>query len=672
MGQIANRIDGYVEGKRKTWAGPLSEFAAGILSKGGQKLFLDMEPGIKLMFHDTLAGIRDNPASPPELKEALGKALEVDDIWHTISGWFWLIIGWIPAIFSAGSVQAEDIRQEVSLVFPNKLLEPAQVIAAWRRDQKKYNKYFEDLKRDGYSDEKIELLKFITEYIPGVQDIIRFAVREVYSPEIASKFGYSEDFPESVLPDAERVGLTKAELMKYWGAHWELPSTLQGYEMLRRGIITEDELKLLLRTLDIMPFWREKLLNISWEIPTRVDVRRFWEMRVIDEARLREIYAALGYHGRDLDDYVLWTKIYVDFPTLLARYKNGWISLDDVKSELTAMGVAEERAAIIIEEKIKKEAPERTGTEKDLTKTDIINGVKKGVITRAQGAELLVDLGYDQDEATYLLAVNIPEDKVDQVVKERELTKSEIMKGLELKSITPDQAREMLLGLRYTPANADFILDIYKKRARELEKADIQTDLKNAVIPEADAIARLVALGYTDGDAKILIAKKVEPAKEVQAKEASKADIVAGVKKGLITPEQGYTMLVDIGYSSDAATFILSLTAESSPFSPISYEEFKDMTTKYRQAQGLTTQGAAEELRRAAGDVIRVTKDVETLRAAEKEEAAKLEPGPGLPDTATARLREIQVGLHRAEAELKRVKMVYDTAKAAFNYQAAK
>ncbi|GAH93918.1 unnamed protein product, partial [marine sediment metagenome] len=44
--------------------------------------------------------------------------------------------------------------------------------------------------------------------------------------------------------------------------HWSLPSPSQGFEMLHRGVIDEAELNMLLRALDIMPFWREKLTKV--------------------------------------------------------------------------------------------------------------------------------------------------------------------------------------------------------------------------------------------------------------------------------------------------------------------------------------------------------------------------------------------------------------------------
>ncbi|GAJ12607.1 unnamed protein product, partial [marine sediment metagenome] len=80
------------------------------------------------------------------------------------------------------------------------------------------------------------------------------------------------------------------------------------------------------------PWVREDLFKLFRAVPTRVDVRRFWDMRTIDEPRLRDIYQAQGYWEEDLEDYVMWTKVYVDFPDLMARYKNGWINLEDVKT----------------------------------------------------------------------------------------------------------------------------------------------------------------------------------------------------------------------------------------------------------------------------------------------------------------------------------------------------
>ena len=339
-------------------------------------------------------------------------------------------------------------------------------------------------------------------------------------------------------------------------------------------------------------------------------------MRTIDETELRRLYSGMGYRGVNLDNYILWTKVYVAFPDLMARWSKGWITLDEVKSQLTALGMPAARVDEMIETKIKAGTPERTASERDITKTDIIKGVKTGVITRAEGAELLVDMGYDEDEAVYILEINIPRDQEDVVVSQRELTKADILKGLKTEVITRDEARTRLLGLRYSPADAEFLLKIF------------------------DA--------------------QVKPPVEPAAREASKADIIAAVKKGLITPEDAYLMLQDIGFTPEAAMFILEVKAEVSPFSPINFAEFKGLTQKYRVAAGMEAKPMPEEIKTAADEVVKLTAEVEALERSIVEEKRGLIDQEVIPEEATKRLKSLQVKRNRAIAKQEKAKSEYD------------
>lgn len=608
------------------WGERLGNWSAGFVAKGITKSLEDMEPGAIESFRAALTKARDNPLTPPEMVAFYNKALTPGNWLTELIAGLTMAIGAIPALMSAGVPLGNLIRYFQDKELKTWRLDPAQVITAWRRDPAAYNKYFDDLKDQGWSPERIEALKVITQVIPNAADIVRFALREVYSPEIAEAYGQFQDIPTGAYPDAEKAGLSPDMFRKYWAAHWGLPSPSDGFELLHRGILTEAQLKGLLKANDIMPYWRDQLIKLSWNIPTRVDVRRFWDMRTIDEGRLREIYTGLGYHGQDLEDYVLWTKIYVDFPDLLARYKNGWITLDQVKSELVAMGMKPERADTMIEEKIKKAAPERVAVEKDLTKSDIIAGVKKGIITRVEAAELLTDLGYSNDEAIYLLDVNIPTDEETSVKTARELTKSDVLAGLKAGVITEKDALNKLLGLRYTAADAEFLLKIYRSA--------------------------------------------VKPPKEAKLKEASKADIVTAVKKGLITQEAGYLMLLDIGFAADAALFILSVATEESPFSPMTFDEFKDRTQKYRLAAGMEGKPMTEEIKKLGAEVIRLSAEADALARSIKEEQGKLVSTEGLPAAATARVKELQAALYKAQAELSRVKTDYNATVAEWRHGA--
>ena len=159
----------------------------------------------------------------------------------------------------------------------------------------------------GFPDEHIQYAKKLYEIIPPVSDIITMAVREAFSPEIAERFGQYEDFPEEFAEWAEKQGLTREWAERYWAAHWALPSVMQGYEMLHRGIITIDELKMLMRALDIMPFWRDKLIQMSYSPFTRVDVRRMYRDGVLDREDVKKTYLDLGYDDWHAEKLTEWT-----------------------------------------------------------------------------------------------------------------------------------------------------------------------------------------------------------------------------------------------------------------------------------------------------------------------------------------------------------------------------
>jgi len=159
------------------------------------------------------------------------------------------------------------------------------------------------------------------------------------------------------------------------------------------------------RLVEIPPFWRDRLTAMSWNVPTRVDVRRWWDMRTINEAELYNVYHRQGYHGKDLDNYVLWTKVYVAWPDLIARFKNGWITEDDVRNELTTLGMPAERVEEMMQTKVKPEKPAQVETERQATATEIMKGVKKEFISETEGVEMLGDLGYDEETATFKLEV---------------------------------------------------------------------------------------------------------------------------------------------------------------------------------------------------------------------------------------------------------------------------
>ncbi len=186
-------------------------------------------------------------------------------------------------------------RAEMVLEASRALPTPGAIQQAYLRGEIREKEHDELLRGYGYTKDNIELFKALYVLIPTPQDLIRMGVREVFTPEVAQKFGQFEDFPKPFADWAAKIGINEQWAKNYWAAHWELPSATMGFEMLHRGVIDDNELKLLLRALDVMPYWRERLIQISYNPLTRVDIRRMFQAGVLNKEQVTKAYLDLGY-----------------------------------------------------------------------------------------------------------------------------------------------------------------------------------------------------------------------------------------------------------------------------------------------------------------------------------------------------------------------------------------
>jgi hypothetical protein len=120
--------------------------------------------------------------------------------------------------------------------------------------------------------------------------------------------------------------------------------------MYHRKQISLEELKILLRAKDIMPFWRDKLINIAYRLIPRIDLRRGWEAGLISDEELPLRYEALGYSPEDavteagLQKRFALTGEIGDLERMTkTRFKAGFITRDQAAEELRALKFAEDR-----------------------------------------------------------------------------------------------------------------------------------------------------------------------------------------------------------------------------------------------------------------------------------------------------------------------------------------
>lgn len=139
---------------------------------------------------------------------------------------------------------------------------------------------------------------------------------------------------------------------------------------------------------------------------TRTDIARMYDLKIFDEEQVYQEFLVLGF-TRQLASYLtLWTVVNIRYPDLKTQYKNGWITSQQMYDELIQLGLPEERAKELMRMTVKAEQPARIAAERDLTKSEIIKGVKGEILSTIEAVMLLRDLGYEEWEAYYILAIN--------------------------------------------------------------------------------------------------------------------------------------------------------------------------------------------------------------------------------------------------------------------------
>lgn len=131
-----------------------------------------------------------------------------------------------------------------------------------------------------------------------------------------------------------------------------------------------------------------------------------YRLMMYDEEDLYDNFIDEGYDAAQSGLLTTYTILTQELPDLTAMYQKGVISGLDIITRLKKIGVPEYNATLLVQKLYDEFQIDRITQEKNLTKAEIIKGVKNNVLTTNQGQSLLMDLGYDENEALYILAIN--------------------------------------------------------------------------------------------------------------------------------------------------------------------------------------------------------------------------------------------------------------------------
>jgi len=324
--------------------------------------------------------------------------------------------------------------------------------------------YYKKMKQLGYIKEDADLLLQAQYFLPNHEDLIRFQVRDVYREDIVKKYGYDEEFPENILPDAKKIGMTREVMLNYWKAHWQLPSPTQAYEMLHRlhpevlAVTAQtydypaefmrscetvpETIEELLKVDDYPNYWRKRLMAISYHALTRVDLRRVYQLGLITDEYVVATLREHGYSSYDANKLLEFFKeIKQGKPKKLTQsklikgYNYGYIKRDELKNELRNMNYSEEDIEVVLN------VNKQTLEEKDFK--DLLNTLQYDYqIGNLSEDEIRAKLGIKGLKAA----------KIDLIVKKFKQSKRKATKLPPLKDIHHFYSNKQLDELEYTAA----------------------------------------------------------------------------------------------------------------------------------------------------------------------------------------------------------------------------
>lgn len=331
----------------------------------------------------------------------------------------------------------------------------------------------------GYDTTDAKQLRKIFYYIPPPPDMVRMVVREAWREDIAELYHTDEDYPVDAEEDFKKAGVSPEWLKYIWRSHWVLPGVREAFEMLHRvkadstdpdadiitlpsgattkNVIGLKTLETLLRTADVMPFWRDKSVSVAYQPITRVDVRRLYKTGVLDEDEVFICYTNLGYDTTN-------AKRMTDFT--IKYYSK------------------------------EEETPEDEA--RNLTKSEILRLYREKVITDSETRTRLTNIDYPAELAELLIALE------DLKVAESELKEElgYIGKAYVMGVITRGDLISKLGALDLPATQTDYLITKYDRelisKAVRPSAADFKSWLKADIITLDEFSEEMTIEGYQE------------------------------------------------------------------------------------------------------------------------------------------------------------------------------
>jgi len=293
------------------------------------------------------------------------------------------------------------------------------------------------------------------------------------------------------------------------------------FDMFHRGIIGRGDLKMGVRAADVMPFWQDKVIDLSYRLIPRRTMPRLIRQGLIGQKAAVQRFRRLGFNPVDA-------------------------------------GIMAESAGLDAVEK-----------ERDLTKADILNAVRYRWWTLEDARIALEGMKYTKVAVSYYLAdaerrrglqdaQADAEATIGDTVEAVDLTRSEVVRGYSAGMVDRLAAGGMLEAVGASPEAAEYKLayaDLVRARETKEHAARQYRRLFDAHLRAGTAIEHdLLTAGYTAEEASRLVTawtleRQVDDElAAVRDRKPTSADLDKWVKLGILDVEQWVAGMMEQGY----------------------------------------------------------------------------------------------------------------------------
>ncbi|MEM0285940.1 MAG: hypothetical protein QXW34_02225 [Candidatus Methanomethyliaceae archaeon] len=420
--------------------------------------------------------------------------------WSYGLGW----LSWIGTGQILSKTVAEQLSQELDYMIRAKLLTESAALDAWKKGLISDNECKEYLFRIGYDEEKAELI-MKKEAIEMVSGVASFLVQL----GVISK--------DEFIRRMKLFGLDERQAEIAYLSSFKLPETTLLLKSFKSGLISEDIVRRYLKAKGYDDLTISLILVSAKEERTEDDkklakseILTFFRYGLIDETEARNLLQSLGYDSNEIE-------LFINFE----------------KMRLT-LG--------------KKEV------DKKLSKAEVLRAYRDKVISRIEAEELLARLGYDSNEINILLQLAEQTKTKEAKERKKDIARSDILRAFRLGIITRELAKNMMVQLGFSEDEAEFILksaEVREEEKRTLTATQIITAASRRIIRISEAYDYLKSLGY--GDFEITVLFRLNYAdREVLA-------LIEAFRIGRIREDEFVNALNAIGFSAADITILKNI-----------------------------------------------------------------------------------------------------------------